>query len=65
MRNKLGNGCKVLGPMPFMQLAAIIISITDYFIVMPWQEKNHLLGGLLFRISSKCGLDQWHHLGAG
>lgn len=64
MRNKLGNGCKVLGPMPVMQLAAIIIIITDYFIVMPWQEKN-LLGELLFRISSKCGLDQRHHLGAG
>lgn len=64
MRNKLGNGCKVLGPVSVMQLAAIIIIITDYFIVMPWQEKN-LLGELLFRISSKCGLDQQHHLGAG
>lgn len=50
--------------MLIMQLAATII-IMDYFIVMSWQDKNFLLGGLFLGMSSNCGRDQRHHLGTG
>lgn len=47
-----------------MQLAATIF-IMDYFIVISWQDKNFLSGGLFLGMSSNCGQDQRHYLGAG